>query len=181
MKQNIINESIRLFIHEGVEFKLIELATNLGISKKTIYKYFKNKEDLLLQSVDAFFLKMHEEQTKIFNDSSLNELDKLKKLVLAMPSEISSINIRSLNEVKITYPEVYKRIAHYFESDWEETFDLIDKCKEKGLIKNINNNLFKVMYIACSERIFDLSETDLDYETLQEKMVDILIGGIKNA
>ena len=48
MKEKIIEKSNELFLNLG--FKSVtmdEIANSLGVSKKTIYKYFKNKTDLI--------------------------------------------------------------------------------------------------------------------------------------
>ena len=48
MKNKILEKSKELFLNLG--FKSVtmdEIATSLGVSKKTIYKYFKNKTELV--------------------------------------------------------------------------------------------------------------------------------------
>lgn len=58
MKDKILQESLQYFLKHGIREmsnnKLVEL---LGISIKTLYKYFKNKEDLLDE-----VLHLHHEQ-----------------------------------------------------------------------------------------------------------------------
>ena len=180
-KDIIINEAIRLFLKEGVDLKLIDIATNIGISKKTIYRYFDGKEDLLLQSVKALFSNIHKEQDEIFNDKNIDDLEKLKKLMIAMPKDFSNFDVNFLVDLNKQYPNVYKKVNYYLESDWEQTYSLLDLCKKKGLIKNIDNKVFRNMFLACTERLFQKTDLDLNIDDLQEQMIEILIGGIKNA
>jgi AcrR family transcriptional regulator len=48
MKEEIIEKSLELFLKHGLrEMSNQKLVEQLGISTKTVYKYFKNKEELL--------------------------------------------------------------------------------------------------------------------------------------
>ena len=56
MKEKIIEKSNELFLNLG--FKSVtmdEIASSLGVSKKTIYKYFKNKTDLVASVTEYIF------------------------------------------------------------------------------------------------------------------------------
>jgi len=51
-KSIIIDRSVGLFFKHGIQaITMDDIAENCGISKKTIYKYFENKEDLLRQVI----------------------------------------------------------------------------------------------------------------------------------
>ena len=48
VKEHIIQQSLSLFLKKGVkQVNMDEVATNLGISKKTLYVHFDNKQDLV--------------------------------------------------------------------------------------------------------------------------------------
>jgi len=50
LKERILSEADRLFCQFGIKSVTMEdLAKALGISKKTIYQYFENKDDLVMQ------------------------------------------------------------------------------------------------------------------------------------
>ena len=47
-KEKIVNGALELYMRMGVKsVNMDEVATNLGISKKTLYVYFDNKQDLV--------------------------------------------------------------------------------------------------------------------------------------
>ena len=67
-KQELLECSIRNFIKFGSKrFSMNELASKLGISKKTIYKHFKTKDELVAKGV------------RLLTDKYLHEVDKIKK------------------------------------------------------------------------------------------------------
>lgn len=55
MKEEILKKSLQLFLKHGIrEMSNQKLVEMLGISTKTLYKYFKNKEELLEEALDIF-------------------------------------------------------------------------------------------------------------------------------
>ena len=53
IKQRIIEEASKLFAKSGVKrVKMGDLAKHLGISKRTIYENFEDKEELLIACID---------------------------------------------------------------------------------------------------------------------------------
>ena len=66
--EEIIKIATKMFITLG--FKSVtmdDVAARMGISKKTIYKYFENKEKLIEASVDHVHLEIHAKVNAIFN------------------------------------------------------------------------------------------------------------------
>ena len=51
MEKRIIEGALRIVARQGVRFTMDELATELGMSKKTIYTVFSDKNELLLAMV----------------------------------------------------------------------------------------------------------------------------------
>jgi len=48
MKKEILQTSLKQFLKHGIrQMSIQKLVEPLGISTKTVYKYFKNKEELL--------------------------------------------------------------------------------------------------------------------------------------
>lgn len=55
MKEKIIQASIESLRQEGLRFSIDTLADKLSISKKTIYKYFPDKETLALALYETYY------------------------------------------------------------------------------------------------------------------------------
>ena len=78
MKEQIIAGARQLFNHYGVKtVRLDDVTHQLGITKKTLYQYFDNKEDLVRQMLDAQLGEsLHEAQSKDQKeDHALGEID----------------------------------------------------------------------------------------------------------
>jgi len=54
IRQNVVDEALRLFLARGFEaVSMTELAEAAGISRRTLFRYFATKDDIVFQSVDA--------------------------------------------------------------------------------------------------------------------------------
>ncbi|MEO6733840.1 MAG: TetR/AcrR family transcriptional regulator [Ferruginibacter sp.] len=61
MKEEILQTSLKYFLKHGVrEMSVQKLVGPLGISTKTFYKYFKNKEELLEEALYLYHEKQYE-------------------------------------------------------------------------------------------------------------------------
>ncbi|MGN0172661.1 MAG: TetR/AcrR family transcriptional regulator [Acutalibacteraceae bacterium] len=68
MKDRIIRESIESLRQEGLKFSVDTLADKLRISKKTVYKYFRDKEALALALYETYYTNATERAKKLISD-----------------------------------------------------------------------------------------------------------------
>lgn len=68
MKEQIIRETLKLLDTNGLKFTIDDISTSLKISKKTIYKYFVNKETLVKAVYKFIYINIFNELIKITND-----------------------------------------------------------------------------------------------------------------
>lgn len=77
MKERIIFESIKSLREEGLKFSIDTLALRLNISKKTIYKYFPNKETLAIALYEKYYQDAKVEVEKLIKENSVSSHRKL--------------------------------------------------------------------------------------------------------
>ena len=82
MKERIINESIESLRREGLKFSIDTLAERLNISKKTVYKYFSNKEELAFALYRKYFADAKEQAKRLAQENSLSARKQLLHLCL---------------------------------------------------------------------------------------------------
>lgn len=105
MKDRIILESIESLRREGLRFSLDTLAERLNISKKTIYKYFPNKEALALAMYQRYYADAAEQAERLANDGSDDARLKLLALYFDAKAMTCSavFNKYKLNEALYSY------------------------------------------------------------------------------
>lgn len=75
MKKQITEEAVKSLEREGLKFSIDALAEKLKISKKTVYKYFPDKEALAFAVYENYYSKMSErvENLQCGKDGDLKE------------------------------------------------------------------------------------------------------------
>lgn len=152
MKEKIIDAAIEEFTRNGLKFTMSDLAKRLGISKKTIYTVFDRKQALLIAIADRYGEDFGRMQEKMKSDASLNEVQKLERL---------------LYELNENYPKPYWHLMKSVNHGWE----LVENCMktgiEKGIIKEISIPVFMAMVKGTVHSFLQTSvlyENDLSYE-----------------
>ncbi len=109
-KQKIIDHSLETFLREGFyKTKVDDIASQLRISKKTIYKHFSTKEDLVREVTYGFFNNNKQSLQKIIETKS-NAVTKLYEIFKFVGGMISRINERFLEDVQTQMPDLWKEI-----------------------------------------------------------------------
>jgi AcrR family transcriptional regulator len=136
MKNKILEKSKELFLNLG--FKSVtmdEIATSLGVSKKTIYKYFKNKTEL----VDAVTHFMFDTICSGIDDicelemNPIDELFSIKKLVMENLKDEKSSPQYQLQKY---YPKIYSSLK-------QKQFLVMQNFVIKNLKKGIEIGLYR--------------------------------------
>lgn len=110
MKDKIISKASDMFLKLG--FKSItmdDIAREMCISKKTIYKYFCNKEILIEESTEAIHKEIHEIIATIIkqNHNAIEENFEIRKMFKEM---FKSSDTSPIYQLKKHYPEIYEKV-----------------------------------------------------------------------
>lgn len=93
-------ETIRLIKQKGFSFTMNDLAAALGTSKRTLYAYYSSKDQLVEAVVEQFIAEMKQIERDIYENESLNVLEKVKKMLISLPQGMELLNMGLLNELK---------------------------------------------------------------------------------
>jgi AcrR family transcriptional regulator len=136
MKDKIIQKSAELHFKYGIKnVTMDQIAQELGISKKTIYQYFVNKNELVAQTVDSIFDQIQSEIDKICL-MKLNPYQELTSVKVLVKSMLSKSNMSPHYQLKKYYPEIAKNLE-------ERKFKSVMECLEHNLNKGIKSGYYK--------------------------------------
>lgn len=182
LKENILKAVIAVFREKGIKFTMNDIASQLGISKKTIYTVFPNKEELLYEMVDYVFDAIKESERAVVEDDSLTLMEKIRAILLVLPEGYREIDFRQLYLIKERYPRIYKKLEYRLETGWEMTIALLEQGIEAGVIRPIRIPIFKMMLEASLEQFFQRDILVMNHisstEALDE-VLNILVDGIR--
>ena len=180
----ILEATIAEFNSKGLKFTMDDLAKRLAMSKKTLYKYFRDKESLFYAMVDYCFSAIKESEQAILEDEKLGLIEKIEAIIIVLPEKYAEIDFRRLWDLKITYPNVFKRVADRLESDWEPTLSLLESGIEQGLVRPVSLPVFKMIVEGSIEHFINgraLIDEDISYRDALQQMIEILMRGIESA
>lgn len=137
MKEKIITKASELFLKLG--FKSItmdDIAGEMCISKKTIYKYFCNKELLVEESTESIHKAVHETINSIvqMNHNAIVENFKIREMFSEMFK--SSVDTSPIYQLKKHYPDIYEKVM----------LREINECSmwfRNNILKGIENGLYR--------------------------------------
>jgi AcrR family transcriptional regulator len=136
MREKIINRAKEMFLKLG--FKSItmdDIACDMCISKKTIYKYFSNKELLIEESTQLVHQEVRETIDTIVakNFNAIEENFQIRRMFIVMfkYSETSPVY-----QLKRHYPEVYQKVVGY-------QIEICEGCFRDNILKGISEGLYR--------------------------------------
>ena len=136
MREKIVIKAKEMFLKLG--FKSItmdDIAFEMGISKKTIYKYFSNKELLIEESTQMVHQEVREtiESTVAKNHNAIEENFEIRRMFKEMfkYSETSPVY-----QLKKHYPEVYQRVVG-------NQTEICQGCFRDNILKGISEGLYR--------------------------------------
>jgi len=136
MKTVILKKSGEIFLKLG--FKSVtmdDIAQEIGISKKTIYKYFKNKAHLLDETTAYMHETMHREALKIY-DLGYNAIKENFEVNKVFKGFMQNQDDSPIYQLQKYYPETYHKIM-------SQEFCLFKDCLLSNIQKGINEGLFR--------------------------------------
>ena len=181
LREQILEGTLQVFNYKGLKFTMDDVAHTLGISKKTIYTVFSNKQEMFLELVDYLFDGIKDEEQKVMDDDSLSTVDKIRKILGVMPVSYRELDLRQLYILKDKYPVVYHKVEQRLENGWENTISLIEQGIAEGVIRPIKIPILKMMLEASLEQFFIrdvLIENKITYSEGLDEVVEILVDGI---
>ena len=80
-RKEILEKALGLFIEEGYEDVTFQkIADRCGITRTTLYIYFKNKREIFLWSIKQLLSALETNLVETISDTSLNSVDCLKEI-----------------------------------------------------------------------------------------------------
>ncbi len=130
MKEKIIAKATELFLKLG--FKSVtmnDIASEMCISKKTIYKYFCNKEILIAQTTDTVHTAIHQ-SINVIVDKNLNAIEENFQIRKMFKEMFQSGDTSPTYQLKKHYPEIYESVMN---REIKECNAVFEKNIEKGI------------------------------------------------
>ncbi|OMP79865.1 TetR/AcrR family transcriptional regulator [[Flexibacter] sp. ATCC 35208] len=172
VKERILETALRMFRLYGIKsVTMFDISKESGVSKKTVYEHFEDKEDLVLVGM-KFVLDSHIEHFKDFRQNSANAIEELIKELEYMEMMGKTINPVMLYEIQKYHPAIWKRIEE-FKKDCvlHGINENLQRGIEEGVYRSdLNMNIISRMRQLQLETVFDPEQ----YPVMQFDMHEVM-------
>lgn len=163
------------------KFTVDEVARGISISKKTIYKIFSNKEDILRTILINKLNEVYNYLILLLQDKS-PMIQKIYKLSEIIEKYIFLFNEESLNYLKIEFPNLWKEIILFRKHKVIPFFYLLlNHSKKHNLIIGYPNELIIKLFSASLVISIDknyLAHNKSSQQSVFKDVFDILVNGL---
>ena len=140
-RKKILNCALDLFEKKGYDnVTMQEIAEASGTSVGSIYRYFKNKEEIAAQNAEPLDDIYHAYFEKLMSDEQYRDFSAAKKLdlfYLFIQDVVSGYeNLRSLYIYDLKYPRDKTFLTDYSREIYRDYQLLLDACRKEGTIRS---------------------------------------------
>ena len=157
LRGKIIGVAVRAFMANGIKsITMDDIAASLGISKRTLYEVFANKETLLEECI------LHEQQAteayvRDVISSSNNALEVMLKLYLRSLEKFHATSKKFFEDIK-KYPHAYELLKNDNKRNSVEAANFFQKGVEQGIFRSDVN--FAIVNLLLDEQLNLLLHSD---------------------
>ena len=145
IKNRIITEARQLFVKYGIRSITMDMiAEHLGISKRTIYENFKDKNELLKSCINAAIADQRKMNEEIIRSSS-NIIDAIFVFIKNSINTLKRINPAFFYDIQKYYPAIWRKTIH---KNDERNFNRIVSLLNKGISEGLFREDINVEIIA---------------------------------
>ncbi len=171
VRNRILSGTEELFMKYGVRsISMDDIARHLGVSKKTLYQHFADKDDLVthvssshLERDIALFLELRKQ--------SSNAIEELAKISMWIKEDLEKMNPTLLIDIQKYHPKAFHQWTRYKEEFVRKSVvQNIEQGKREGYFRpEVNAEVIALSRLLLLEAAFD----DRHFPRDKFKLVDI--------
>ncbi|MBP1542123.1 MAG: TetR/AcrR family transcriptional regulator [Prevotella sp.] len=177
LKDKILKAAMRAFTAHGIRaVKMDDIASELGISKRTLYEIYEDKEKLLYQGIVVYHQQKHD-HLKQYAESGHQVIDIIMEAYRMKIGEVRTINPVFYTDI-IKYPCVEEFIRSNREQSKSVFMAFMRQGVEEGVLRaDVNYELMPYMFDAIGQYI--VSHQLIDKYSVEELFVNFFLVSLR--
>lgn len=182
-KDKILQNAESLFQRYGIRsVSMDDIARELSISKKTIYQYFKDKDELVTLITEAHIDRERREMKEVKAEAT-NAIEELFKLSHCIREHIKDINPSMLFDLQKYHPRAWALWLEYKSVFIKGTIlDVIARGKQEGYFRAaVDAEILATFRVESIELSFDTKifpTNKFDFTEVQMMLFDHFVHGL---
>jgi len=180
-RDKITTGCLSLFFKYGIRsISVDDISHHLGISKKTFYQFFKNKDDVI-KVVSIDFIKQNLLANRRIIEDNTNVIEKILKIYKHLLEEFHTCNPRFLYDIKKYHSDIYELFTEFREKELGFIItNLLKQGKEEGIFRaDLDEKMIFSLHIRRINSIISgtlLPERNITDPVFFQAMIISLIG-----
>ncbi|PWT89532.1 MAG: TetR/AcrR family transcriptional regulator [Acidobacteria bacterium] len=182
-KERILEKAHELFMRYGVRsVSMDDIAAHLGMSKKTLYQYYTDKEELV-DAVLSEVLEKNRSECMDYRQVAENAIHEVFQAFDMIQEMFSNMNPAIVFDLEKYHPEVFKKLEHHKRVFM---YQVIGQNLERGIKEELYRDEINVdiltrfriesMMLAFNSEIFPNNRTQL--VLIQEEILEHFLYGL---
>jgi TetR/AcrR family transcriptional regulator, cholesterol catabolism regulator len=150
LNSEITTKIAEIFLRYGIRsVSMDDLSQQLGISKKTLYQYFRDKEDLVNKVINYLMIHQEKGMEEPLQAEGYNAIEQLFLMSRFLTDYLSMVNPALPFDLKKYYPEIWKNVVDFKKQTIYRNFlQNMEKGISEGLYrKEINLRIIANIYV----------------------------------
>lgn len=157
-KEAWVRTLLPIYVNNGLKrFTMDDIAGHLEISKTTLYKHFRSREEILELALEVKLADIGSFKEDLF-DEEQPFMDRYFNAMRTFFREISGISTEFLGELKHTYPHIWKKVDFFREYAANLLKIFYHHGIEQGFFHDINP-----LVLVINDKLFFQTISDPDF------------------
>ncbi|PNV75523.1 TetR/AcrR family transcriptional regulator [Leptospira inadai] len=184
MNHKIVESSLALFLARGFhKVNTDEIAQAAGISKRTLYRYFPSKDELVTATLEHFKMQVRTKFVLVLSQKELPPLHRFRQILTQVAQELSKVSRSLMVDLQRERPDIFAQMVEFRTANIRSLIGLLKEAREK---KEINPDIdvpFAIDMLLASINTLLIPEYlvshNYSFEFGLEKITQIFLDGIK--
>lgn len=182
-KDRILKGAEELFFKFGIKsVTMDDIAKHLGISKKTIYQFYSDKNEIV-ETLMQYSLKQDECEFQQIQAESANMIDEVMKMMTHISSMFAKVNPNIFYDLQKYHPKAWAQFKVFKQECMAKMIETsIERGKKEGLVRaDINSKVLSRMRIEQVEMGLNpeiFPQTEFKIVDVQLALIDHFLHGI---
>jgi AcrR family transcriptional regulator len=184
VKERILHQAGEMFLQFGFSrVTMEEIAVELGMSKKTLYRFFPGKEQLLKEMVTGVRCKLEDYVEELWGNNEMAFLEKLKNLMNYISSQSTAFRGPLAHDLQKNFPQLWEEINESRKTHSLHKFNLLISAGiENGVFrKDIDQQIVVLLFMNVFQGILNsdvLSQLPYTANQVFDSIIRVLMEGI---
>ena len=184
MRKKVLLSARNLFFSFGYsKVTMDELASELNMSKRTLYQLYNSKNRLLEAVIYDFFQEFQENINKIINNQNKNALASLKQIIFLIQKKTTKFSIHGFEDIRKNNSQAWQLISSLREKMFNSQLrEILNQAKkENNLREDIDVEIIILIILNTIQSVVNpeiISQLSYSTEDVIEMLSKFIISGI---